>query len=224
MASGIEFHQIYWKDEQLKGMFDFAIPYYNETLTEFFENLPIAKIVSASNAKKIAVCSHALKAKYKPGLPPIGDITIDRLSSEFDVMAFTRNSKHHDMIAAMDVWHPGTREILRQICEKIGLKWWYNRPLAHPIYQNAFCARAEVYKEYVQTALIPAMKVMEHDKTIRDLCWVDAGYEKLKGPNQEWADRIRKFLNVPYCPLHPFLLERLFSVWIEGRKLNVVIV
>jgi len=41
----IDFHQIYWHEDQKKEMFPFAKPYLNETLTPFFENKVIHDVV-----------------------------------------------------------------------------------------------------------------------------------------------------------------------------------
>lgn len=218
--AAVELIQIYWRDDQRQHMFDFATPYLNETLTPFFENSVIADLVPKTTADKIAICSWALKQKYKPGLPPIGEITLERLHAEYDIMAFTRNTKHHDMLQVMDTWHRGSLDLLKRICSRIGITM--GRKIDHPIYQNAFCARREIYQAYVNEALIPAMAVMENE--FKSECWVDSGYYKLKEPASDFAARVKQFLGVDYCPLHPFLLERLFSIWIQGKGLNIVTV
>lgn len=216
----LQFYQIYWREDQLQSLFPFAIPYLNQRLTVVFENEQIADLVPKSQADLIAVCSWALKKKYKPGLPPIGDLTIDRLQSDYDVMAFTRNTQHHDMLGALDVWHPGALDLLKRICASLGLQ--VPSRIDNPIYQNAFCAKREIYQAYVKEALRPAMQAMEGE--FKAECWQDSNYYKLKNPGDDFASRVKQFLGTDYCPLHPFLLERLFSVWIQGKGLNVVIV
>ena len=96
-----ELHQIYYKEEQKSKLYPFAIPYFNDDLTIFFENVPIRDIVRASNADKIAVCSWKLSQKVRI----IHPVTEARLNSDYEVLAFTRNSRRHTMIAMAKQWH-----------------------------------------------------------------------------------------------------------------------
>lgn len=220
MAEKIDFFQIFWDDEQQRQFFPWAIPLYNPTLTVFFENAPISHAVLASIAEKIAVCSYNLKNKYhKFSIPPHGDLTKEVLQSDYDVLSFTKNSPSHQMLAAMDEWHKGSKLILSTICSAIGMK--LPKECKYPIYQNAFCATSKVYKEYVSTCLVPAMEVMELDVDIKAMCWTDSNYYRLQKPTDSFAKRVKQFLGVDFCPMHTFLLERLFSVWINDKGLNV---
>lgn len=219
----VSFFQIYWDDSQLTHVYPFAIPYRNDTLTPYFENGPISDIVPATHADKIAVCSYALRQKYRAfSVPPVGEITEERLHSDYDVFAFTKNSNAHQMLAAMDHWHAGSRDLLRQICDAIGLR--FPEEVEKPIYQNAFCAKREIYQAYVKQALSPAMEVMEQDPFIATGCWKDSNYYKLKEPSGEFSKRVKHFLGTDYCPMHTFLLERLFSVWIHGQGFKIITV
>jgi hypothetical protein len=123
------------------------------------------------------------------------------------------------MISALEAWHPGSKDILIRIFEELGVKW-SNKP-KYPIYQNAFCARRQVYQDYVAEFLIPAMELMETDIELAKLCWQDANYTRTTLNIPIDGERIKKLLGVPYVPMHPFLLERCFSIWIDPLKLNV---
>lgn len=214
----IDFYQIHYRSDQQAQIFPWAIPYHNETLTQFFENSVIAELVEKSNAEKIAVVSWALKHKMRTfNVPPRVELKEEHLHESFDVLAFTRNSRAHQMLEAMDHWHPGSKELLKQICEEIGVP--FVNEVRYPIYQNAFCATSQVYKAYVKEALLPAMWAME--LKFKEQCWKDSNYYKLKNPEDDFSARVKQFLGTDYCPLHPFLLERLFSVWIDRRDLNV---
>lgn len=222
-VESLSFFQIFWDDSQLPNLYPFAKPYRNEVLTPFFENQCISEIVPRAKADKIAVCSWALRQKYRTfSVPPVGDITVDRLLGDYDVFAFTKNTHAHQMLAAMDHWHRGSKELLHRICAAIDLR--FPSEVEKPIYQNAFCARGEIYKAYVKEALDPAMEVMDFDKEINQACWQDSDYYKLKNPSSDFSQRVKKYLGTDYCPLHTFLLERLFSVWIHGKGLNIITV
>ena len=219
MASQVDFYQILYKEEQRAKIYPFATPYFNQTLTPFFENSIIAEVVPQSTADKIAVCSWAIDQKRVTmntgNREPIRE---ENLYLDYDIASFTKNTRNHQMLEAMDSWHKGSKELLKLICLKIGVKWVSE--IKFPIYQNAFCARREIYQDYVATALKPAMEAME--TKFKDQCWQDSGYYKLKNPGDDYAQRVKQFLGVDYCPLHPFLLERLFSVWISTRNFNVI--
>lgn len=220
MSEKIDFVQIYFKDEQLKELFPFADAYLNEGLTPFFENTIISEVVNGSKGDKIAVCSWALRQKMNMRIPPRRELTEEVLQEDFDVMSFTKNSHDHDMLGALEAWHPGSKELLRKIWTKLG------HPLLkkpkYPIYQNAFCARAEVYKAYVQEFLDPAMDIMATDEEIRNLCFQNSGYNRTVDNRPVDFTRTKKYLGLTYYPMHPFILERCFSIWIDDKNLKVV--
>jgi hypothetical protein len=214
MAEVVKFYQIYFHEKHLTNLFRFATPYYNDTLTPFFENTVIKNLVLGSESDKIAITSHALRNKMRLNLRPL---TENVLYEDFDVLSLTRNSKFHKMLAAAEVWHPGFTDLLGRIMHKIG----FGDPVnpKYPIYQNAFIARTNAYKRYVEEFLVPAMEVMENDTLIRKLCWQDSQYTKLK--TEPLSDKAKKDLGVGYYPMHPFVCERFFSQWLDKQKLNV---
>lgn len=218
MAGTVDFLQIYYLPEQKSEIFPFTTPYFNQSLTEFFENQIIADFVPSSQAEKIAVCSWSLRQKMTMRIPPRRNLSAEVLQEDFDVMSFTKNSPDHDMIGALDVWHPGSAALLRKIWAAVGLPFC-EKP-RYPIYQNAFCARADVYKSYVREFLLPAIWVMSLE--LKDECWQDSRYTVTTLNKPVDTERMRTLLGVPYYPLHPFLLERCFSIWIENKGLKIV--
>lgn len=217
-----EFYQIYYHDSQKENMWPFAIPYLNENLTIFFENAPISKLVTETKADKIAVCSWKLKDKlrWNLGKPRIReDITQEVLNSDYDVLPFTRNSQHHQMLQAASQWHPGFRETMTKIVEGIGKKM--PGEVKIPIYQNAFSAKREIYQDYVKEYLNPAMELVKNDPEIYKLATRDSHYTKLIKHEGASAEYLAEKLGFPYYPLVTFVLERLFSVYIHNKKINV---
>lgn len=215
-----DFYQIYFKPEQEKHIYPFAIPYYNVSLTPYFENAIIKDLVMKTEADKIAVCSWALREKRTGVIPPKRELTAEVLDEDFDIMSFTKNGSGHDMLGALDVWHPGCSDILRKIFSKLGLPI-PARP-KFPIYQNAFCAKTEIYKEYVTTFLSPCMALMESDDEIKKLCFQNSNYTKTITNRVVDLERIKILLGIDHYPLHPFLLERCFSLWIDRFNFKLV--
>jgi len=220
MAEKVDFHQIVYREAHKDYIFPFAKPYFNKTLTPFFENSVITELVLNSDADKIAVCSWALRHKMTMRIPPRRELTEEVLYDDFVVMSFTKNSPEHDMLTALEVWHNGSLELLKKIWGELG----YDMPnkVKFPIYQNAFCAKTEVYLDYVTNFLVPAMYLMEFDDEIKKLCYKDSGYRVTILGQPVDMENITKNLGISYFPMHPFLLERCFSLWINNMGLKVV--
>lgn len=215
-------YQIYYKDEQLTNLYPFAIPYKNKALTIFFENDVIRQIVPHGTSDKIAICSWKLKDKLKWNLAPPRrkeEITEEKLNSDYDVMPFTRNSKHHEMINAASLWHPGFREAMTAIVKGIGKNM--PREVKIPIYQNAFSAKREIYQDYVNDYLNPAMELIKNDADVYKMATVDSYYTKLMREDCASAEYLQGKIGFPYYPLVPFLLERLFSIYVHNKNIKV---
>lgn len=204
-------------------MWHFSIPYFNNDLTIFFENACISELVSReTKADHIAVCSWKLKDKLKwnigsPRKPD--DITEEVLNRDYDVLPFTRNSHHHKMIEAASTWHPNFRETMTKIVEGIGKKM--PGEVKIPIYQNAFSAKREIYQDYVSDYLNPAMELVKNDPEIYKMSTVDSHYTKLIRNDGASAEYLQDKIGFSYYPLIPFILERLFSVYVQNKKINV---
>ena len=208
--------QIIYKHEQKASCYPFAEIYFNDTLTVFFENEVIKNVVQSSEADKIAVCSWKLKSKMRYYIGRPRDLTIEVLETDYDVMSFTKNSTSHQMFAAAAAWHPGFMVIFDKILSAIGV----TRPheVKIPIYQNHFSCKRAIYQEYVNTYLIPAMEVIKNDASINALAMANSKYSDLT--NQS-AAHLQEKLGISFYPLVPFLLERLFSVFVHNKKINV---
>lgn len=218
----VEFYQIYYKDEQLINIYPFAKPFKNEGLSIFFENEVIRQIVSYETSDKLAICSWKLKDKLQwnlawPRRPH--EITEEILNRDYDVLPFTRNSKYHTMLDAANTWHPGFKEAMTRIVTGIGK----NMPgeVKIPIYQNAFSAKLEIYQDYVSDYLNPAMELIKNDPEVYKMATVDSYYTKLMREDCAKSDFLQDKIGFPYYPLVPFLLERLFSIYVHNKKVNV---
>ena len=211
-----ELIQIYYDDIQKKELFPFATPYYSSGLTIFFENAIITELVLASTADKIGVASWKLKQKLRWYIGRPREITQELLESDYEVLSFTRNTKYHKMLGAAEAWHPGFLTVFDKILSKIGVV----RPndVKIPIYQNHFAAKREIYQDYVQNYLCPAMDCIQNDPEINAMAMRDSKYSDL---THQSAEHLKSKLGISYYPLVPFLLERLFSVYCDNKKINI---
>ncbi len=215
MAKEIELYQIYYKDEQKAEMYDFAIPYFNQVLTPYFENTPISEIVPKSNADFISVCSWRLKKKRGDCFRlPDKTLTKEKIeNTDFDIAILTPRSPTHNVMGMASHWHGSAWD--NAINE---LKKFTKIPnvVKHAIYENHFIARADIYKEYVNTCLMPCMDFMQSN----DIFFVDSGYITRKKP--EDVLEFQKKTGRKDWPIAPFVLERLFSIWINDKNLKVI--
>lgn len=208
-----DLYQIYYKPDQKEKLYPFAIPYFNESLTIFFENTPIRDIVSKYEGEKLAVCSWKLSKKVRI----IHPVTEEALNRDYQVLSLTRNSARHQMLAMANAWHPGFIKTIDLLWQKVGLK----RPpeAKNPIYQNHHSSLATIYKEYVNTFLIPAMDLTMSDEELNKLMLQPSGYARLS----KTADvkSVQEKLGMSDYPLAPFILERCYSLWITMKKIPV---
>lgn len=214
MAS--ELVQIFYEEEQKVHCFPFARLHFNDTLTIFFENSVIKDLVLASESEKIAVCSWKLKQKLRWYIGKHRELTQEVMDSDYDVLSFTRNSASHQMLAAANKYHKGFKEGMQKICDHIGLK--VPGEVKQPIYQNHFSAKREIYLDYVQNFLSPAMHFMSTD--MKELATSDSNYSQLSR-SKVTPEYLMDKIGLPHYPLAPFILERLFSVYIQNKKIKV---
>lgn len=214
MAS--ELVQIFYEEEQKAHCFPFARLHFNNQLTVFFENSVIKDLVLASESEKIAVCSWKLKEKLRWYIGKHRELTQEVLESEYDVLSFTRNSPSHQMLASANRYHKGFKEGMQLLCDHIGLK--VPGEVKQPIYQNHFSAKRGIYLDYVKNFLSPAMEFMSTD--MKELALSDSNYSQLSR-SKITPEYLMGKIGLPFYPLAPFILERLFSVYVQNKKIKV---
>lgn len=217
MAS--ELVQIIYKDEQASSCFPFATLYFNNILTRYFENSVIKSIVNEATTDKISVCSWKLKEKLRWYIGNHRELTQEVLESDYDVLAFTKNTSHHQMLSSANVHHPGFREILKKISVLSGIKM--PDEVRTPIYQNHFSAKTEIYQDYVRDYLEPVMFLMENEPEINEMVMRDSNYSALNKQDAAKSDWLMEKIGLPYYPLSPFILERLFSIFCHNHKIRI---
>jgi hypothetical protein len=85
----------------------------------------------------------------------------------------------------------------------------------HGVYFNSFLARPEIYLDYVNSLLKPAIELCASDEELSTLVMSPSGYAKPPPQN---------FINdtgVEQYPWIPFILERLINVYIEVNDIKV---
>lgn len=226
MNEKLTFIQIYYDDIQKEELYPFAQPYKNYGLTPFFENAVIADLVPACTADLVSVCSWRLKQKRNSSSSPIilkGDTSLTEekiLNADFDVAILTPKSSSHQMLNMARHWHgqawDDAFKVYKGLLNTIGIR--VPEEVIYPIYENHFIAKREIYIEYVSMYLRPMMTMME----VCPVFYKPSGYAKRKKANPEEVGRIKRLLGFEDWPLMPFLLERLFSIYINDKGFNVI--
>lgn len=214
-----ELIQIIYKEEQRKECYPFARIYKNDDLTIFFENELIKRFVLSTSADKIGVCSWKLRQKQKYNVGKSQEITDSLINSSYDVLSFTKNSKYHEMLNAADLWHSGFKSALKKMLDFVGIPM--PSEVSKPIYQNHFMASTPIYRDYVNSYLIPCMDAIKKNEEVRSLCFADSNYTALAKKDAASAAYLQQQIGMPYYPLVPFLLERLFSIYVFNKNINV---
>jgi len=217
--------QILYDESQRSELYPFSRPYFSCGLTPYFENAIIAGIVPTLTADYISVCSWRLRKKRAGAAHYLGgfnkdEFTLEKIESAmpFDVAILTPHSPAHKPLEMAKNWHGkawiDAFESFKPFLKRFGM---VPDELNYPIYENHFIARKEIYHDYVSTCLIPAIEFIGSDPVY----FVEAGYANKKKDSEE-IERVKRLLKMNDWPLAPFLLERLFSFYINDKGLNVV--
>lgn len=212
-----QLYQIIYEEKHREKLFPFSTPYFNTGLSIYFENKIIADLVTASDAEKIGVSSWKLRDKLRRNVGLSKTLTQKDIESDYEVLSFTKNSKKHTMLAHLYHWHPKSKEAMELLWQKLGYK--LPGEVKNPIYQNAFIAKSEIYKDYVTNFLVPAMELTEKDEQVRELMLQPSGYGKLSKDCD--LKSVKAKLGMNDYPLVPFILERCPSCWFQMKGINV---
>lgn len=213
MDSEIAFYQIYFKEDQKAELYDFSIPYFNSNLTDYFENSVIADLVPKAQSKRICVASWRLKQKRGNGIRLNKNLTREALLDDYDVAILTPRSPTHKPLVMASIWHGKAWDnALKELKKFIKVP----QEVKYSIYENHFVASSEVYKDYVKVCLLPAMEFM----STRPVFFAPSGYAKKK--SLEEVEEYKKKTGKNDWAIAPFVLERLFSIWINSMNLKIV--
>jgi hypothetical protein len=212
-----EFFQIYYAEKQKEKIFPFAIPYYNEGLTIFFENSVIKDLVLGTTAERIGVCSWKLAEKLRSRVGLRVPLTEEILNSDYSILSLTKNSKKHQMLANLYQWHPKSKETLALLWQKLGFK--LPGEVKNPIYQNHWIGKTEIAKDYVENFLNPAMELTLRNEELNSLMLQPSGYGNLsRGADLK---SVKEKLGLLDYPLAPFILERCFSCFAQIKNYRI---
>jgi hypothetical protein len=220
----LDFFQILYHESQRTELYPFAKPYFSVGLTPYFENAIIAGLIPTSQSDYISVCSWRLRRKRGDAAHFLGGIGKDSLTEEkilttdFDVAILTPHSPSHKPLAMAPNWHGkawvDAFDAFRPFLQRFGK---VPAELNYAIYENHFIASRDIYHSYVRDYLLPACDYIGSNPVYM----ADSNYLPKKKDNEE-ITRVQHLLKSKDWPILPFLLERLFSFYINDKNLKVI--
>lgn len=193
------------------------IPYLNTNKdTQFrFEYNPMMEIIPKVEKEYVGIFSWKFLNKVQ--LPK---------NLLYNILRPTLQKKEYDVInLAPQVWnngfeymkfsedqHPGLESLLKKCLKKVNIPYIENPK--NIIYSNFFIMKTDLYKEYVDTVIIPLLDYMENE--VREEAFQDAHYKG--GLNSE---DLKKYTGLDHYFLMVFVLERVILYYIENKKLKV---
>lgn len=106
--------------------------------------------------------------------------------------------------------HPGFMAIFKELCKDLNLPSYEPKNI---IYSNFFLAKSEIYKEFVNDIIKPAIVLLE--TKYKKQVWNNSNYKGLS------KEQLKEFTGLDYYPFHTFLLERLFGQWLETKNYKI---
>jgi hypothetical protein len=237
-------YQTYYSEETKKNLKEGFTPYDNtDKLTMFFESGIIRELVSSGahkNSDYFGVVSHDFRAINKPfrgGLPTKENIARQVAVLGADVVMFN-HVQSIDSLCYAENWHNGIVAATCAALESIGYKGkhlahWQKiqhlaparivaharvMPFAHVGYENHIIARSGLYEQYCNELLFPVMRAAETDSQVKELFLRNSNYVR----NRQNANLLQRQIGINYYPLHPFICERLWGLWLNDKTLKVL--
>lgn len=223
MAEKLRIYQIYYNQNTFNNCFkglDWWIPYNNEEkLTPYFENQVISDLVSSGKNKEseyFGVFSHDISKEitFKESNMVFSPKNLLKcMNSGHDVYSFQKRRRQGNIIYQAENYHKGIVDMTEYILNEVGYK--LPKKMDRIVLFNHFIMKSEIYQRYYDEMLKPAMKVMD----TMDELHKDAKYKQLSKkhyPSFTLKDNNGKEYN--HFPYHPFIIERLVSVWLQYNK------
>lgn len=231
MARSLTFIQIIYKEEQRSSCYDFAHVHFNTRLTDSFENDVICNLIPGLKSDYLGIASWRLKQKRSEASTPQVlnhrlELTREKIiESDFDVAILTPRRPSFKMLDSASNWH-GT--VWQDTFSLFKTGFLNPRSISvpdieagedvkHAIHENHFIARNEIYQEYVKDVLAPAIEFCNLHHEFKQ----DSGYVNKKRDLEEVREYQKKSGRIDW-PIQPFILERLFSIWINDKNFNVI--
>lgn len=209
--------QIYFDERSRNNCYQEYKLYDNsKKLDENFENSVIAELISKHEHRKgdyFGVFSHDIRQDivFKEGEYTFNPENLEKVVSNntgVEVFSFQKRREQKNIVLQAENYHPGIVEMTKKVLVECEFLYDLPKRLNNIILWNYFLAKSDIYEAYVTELLLPAMQVLKNMPE----AYQDAKYKTL---DDETRQRFIRAFGHPHYPYHPFLLERLPSVFMQ---------
>jgi len=204
-------------DKETKDMVEFE-PYYNNNLTEFFENSVILDLIKQGKCEEgyFGVFGPHIREKinFKQDGFLFNAPNLYKVIKQYDcdVYSFCSRRKQENIVLQAERYHPGFVDMMNKILDSVGLK--LPKKLSKIVLFNNLVAKQNFWHNYTKDLLIPAMNLLSNMPE----AYQDSGYSKISSVRRMTPEKTERFMAAfgkPHYPYHPFLCERLPSIYLE---------
>lgn len=216
----IKIHQIYFKREHLGFISPGCYSYFNKQANKFLENQVIKDLVSHGHNREceyFGVLSWKFSRKVGFSYDYMKSL-IYQDNFSHDVYSFFSRVKHMNIWRMGDKWHKDLSKIGQMLINKIGIECNVSDLDTTPVYCNYWIAKTDIFSDYVNTMLTPALKILSTDKEIMFYCDKNSNYTNLDMATPQMCKQI---FGKPYYTYYPFILERLPSTYFALNDIRV---
>lgn len=215
----IKVYQIYYDDSQKEKLNPRCIPYFNDKLTPFFENQVILDLKpEIKGSDYFGVLSNKFEQKNETNIP---FELIEK--GEFDIYCIGKKSifNHNVLQFSTDAHGSAWRFLFFSMVSEalfnndILLTLDVLESVNKGVYQNAVICKSDIYDLYIKSTLEPCAKWLENNISLKSLLFSKCDYDGSLTPEQ----LLSKY-GLPHYTFHTFLLERLWSVFLQVNKVN----
>ena len=206
----IKIYSIVYNDEQVieYQRYDNSHIKTIEQLSYLFEYNVLIDVIDNFNVKEdyLGIFSH--KFPFKTGLFKKKLYWLLENNPDFDIyglcLQYNLKGKYLDFTEKV---HPRFKELFYPLCKDLGLEV---KELEYVIYSNFVVMKTDIYRDYVNTIIKPAIYLLE--TKYKDLAWKDSNYKGLP------RDQLKLHTELDYYPMFTFVLERLLNMYINNNS------
>lgn len=223
-------YQIYYNEETKAQLEPEYIPYFNNPTTVYFESKVMCDLIDKGEHKGVdyfGIVGNKLRRKISQSKTwgrRIRNISKKNFSPKsfeqfvYDyrphIASYSTNGRHA-VFPWAEQFHGGICKATQAIVKKLGIRAAYDKVTIQPIYFNYFVAKPDIYQDYVNKILRPAIDLMENDAEIKTLLEVDSNYGQVSA-------ELEKQIGYNYYPLHPFICERLINLYLNMYNFKII--
>ncbi len=217
----INIWQVYF-DEASQKTCDPAWNHYDNStkLNEFFENQVIADLIEKGEHRKdeyFAVFSHdtvKTNIHFKEEGLIFSAQNLEKIiekNQDIAVFSFCKRRENENIVLQAERYHKGFVDMMKKILDHCGLELPHK--LTKIVLFNLMVCKGEFWTAYYNDLLKPAMEILkEMPEAYEDSRYALIGRRDL---NDGRGERFMKGFGKAYYPFHPFLCERLASIYLQ---------